>query len=85
MRKSFWGLALLSTFVCVVPTKAQDEAPRLEAFGGYYYARFNINANVPGIAHSATYNGNGGVASWRTRLHPLARGGGRSGRLSGDQ
>jgi len=60
MRKSFWGLALLSTFVCVVPTKAQDEAPRLEAFGGYYYARFNINANVPGIAPSATYNGNGG-------------------------
>jgi opacity protein-like surface antigen len=40
--------------------KAQEQASKLEAYGGYYYARFNINANVPGIAPSATYNGNGG-------------------------
>ena len=31
-----------------------------EAYAGYNYTRFNINANAPGIAPFATYNGNGG-------------------------
>ena len=39
--------------------KAQ-EPPAFELYGGYDYIRFNVNANVPGIAPSATYNGNGG-------------------------
>jgi opacity protein-like surface antigen len=60
MRKSFWVLILLAIFAFVLPAKAQNEEPRFEAFGGYYYSRFNVNANVPGIAPSATYNGNGG-------------------------
>jgi len=60
MRKSFWVLTLMAIFAFVLPAKAQNEEPRFEAFGGYYYARFNVNANVPGIAPSATYNGNGG-------------------------
>jgi hypothetical protein len=34
--------------------------PQRSNCGGYYYARFNVSANVPGIAPSATYNGNGG-------------------------
>jgi len=33
---------------------AQEQPSALEAYGGYYYARFNVNANVPGIAPSAT-------------------------------
>jgi len=40
--------------------KGPDQASKFEAYGGYYYARFNVNANVPGIAPSATYNGTGG-------------------------
>ena len=60
MRKSFWVLTLLAIFAFVLPAKAEKEEPGFEAFGGYYYARFNVNANVPGIAPSATYKGNGG-------------------------
>jgi outer membrane immunogenic protein len=60
MRKSFWVLALLAIFAFVLSAKAQYEGPRLEAFGGYYYARFNVKANVPGVAPSETFNGNGG-------------------------
>jgi opacity protein-like surface antigen len=60
MRKSLWALILLAIFAFVLPAKAQNEEPRLEVFGGYSYARFNVNANAPGIAPSATYNGNGG-------------------------
>jgi len=40
--------------------KAQEDPAKFELYGGYYYARFNVTADVPGIAPSATYNGNGG-------------------------
>ena len=40
--------------------KAQEQPSKIEVYGGYYYARFNVNADVPGIAPSATYNGTGG-------------------------
>ena len=60
MRKSLWVLILLAIFAFVLPAKAQNEEPRLEVFGGYSYSRFNVNANVPGIAPSATYIGEGG-------------------------
>jgi len=51
---------LLALLAAAPPVKAQEQAPKLEVYGGYYYARFNVNANVPGIAPSPTYNGNGG-------------------------
>ncbi len=60
MNKSFAIFLLLALFAAAPPVKAQEQAPKLEVYGGYYYARFNVNANVPGIAPSATYNGNGG-------------------------
>ncbi|HMD15515.1 MAG TPA: outer membrane beta-barrel protein [Terriglobales bacterium] len=60
MNKAFALLPLLALFAAAPPVKAQEQAPKLEVYGGYYYALFNINANVPGIAPSATYNGNGG-------------------------
>ena len=40
--------------------KAQEEPSKFDLYGGYYYARINVNANVPGIAPSATYIGKGG-------------------------
>ena len=60
MKKTVAFVLLLGLFATARPMKAQEQASKLEAYGGYYYARFNINANVPGIAPSATYNGNGG-------------------------
>ena len=60
MNKTFALVLLLGLFATARPMKAQEQASKLEVYGGYYYARFNVNANVPGIAPSATYNGNGG-------------------------
>jgi len=60
MNKAFAVFVLLALLAAAPPVKAQDQAPKLEVHGGYYYARFNINANVPGIAPFSTYNGNGG-------------------------
>jgi opacity protein-like surface antigen len=60
MRKSFAVVLLFTLPGIALSAKAQDETSKFEAFGGYYYTRFNVNANAPGIAPSATYNGNGG-------------------------
>ncbi len=51
---------LLGLFGTVLGAKAQEESSKFEVYGGYYYARINVNANVPGIAPSATYIGEGG-------------------------
>jgi hypothetical protein len=51
MRKSFWFLALLTMFASVLPARAQDGAPRVELYGGYY-----IQVNDRG----SSYNFNGG-------------------------
>lgn len=60
MRKSI-AVGLLLALLGTVPlAKAQEKPSRVELYGGYYYARFNINANLPGVAPSATYNGYGG-------------------------
>ncbi len=59
--KNLFMLTVLAVVLDVaLPANAQDDAARLEVYGGYDYARFNVTANVPGIAPSATYNGTGG-------------------------
>lgn len=63
-------LAALAFAVLALPSRAQDETPRLEAFGGYYYARFNVNANVAGVAPSLTFNGNGGGGQLEYNANP---------------
>jgi hypothetical protein len=60
MKNTFAIFLGLAIFAAAWPLKAQEQASKFEAYGGYYYARFNVNANVPGIAPSATYNGTGG-------------------------
>jgi outer membrane protein with beta-barrel domain len=60
VRKSFAIVLAVALLGTTRPVKAQQQASKLEAYGGYYYARFNVNANVPGFAPSATYNANGG-------------------------
>jgi opacity protein-like surface antigen len=65
MNKAFALVALLGLFATARPIKAQgqssvEQASKFEVYGGYYYARFNVNANVLGIPPSATYNGTGG-------------------------
>ncbi|MFZ0579752.1 MAG: hypothetical protein WAN72_26230 [Candidatus Acidiferrales bacterium] len=59
MRNSL-AVVLLFAAVSAGPLWAQDRPSAFEAYGGYYYTRFNINANAPGIAPFAAYNGNGG-------------------------
>jgi opacity protein-like surface antigen len=60
VKESFVILLSLALCGAAGSAKAQDQASKFEVYGGYYYARFNVNANVPGIAPSATYNGTGG-------------------------
>jgi opacity protein-like surface antigen len=60
MNRTFALILLLGLFATAGPMRAQEQPAKLEAYGGYYYVRFNVNANVPGMAPSATYNGNGG-------------------------
>jgi len=60
MRKSL-ALGLLLGVLGTVPlAKAQEEPSKVDLYGGFYYARINVNANVPGMAPSATYIGKGG-------------------------
>ena len=60
MRNSLAVGLLLGLLGTVPLAKAQVEPSKIELYGGYYYARFNINANVSGVAPSETFNGNGG-------------------------
>ena len=83
MRKS---LALFLVLLGTAPlAKAQGGRSKVDLYGGFYYTRFNVNANVPGIATSATYIGKGGGWSVGVQRQKLARSGGRSGRLLCDQ
>ena len=68
MRNS---LAVMLLFVAVSagPLCAQEQPSEFEAYGGYYYTRFNVNANVPGIAPSATYNGTGGGGQFECNVN----------------
>jgi outer membrane immunogenic protein len=55
MRKPI-ALGLLLGLFGTVPMS------RLELCGGYYYVRFNINANLAGVPPSQNFNANGGGA-----------------------
>jgi hypothetical protein len=53
MRNSL-AVVLLFAAVSAGPLWAQEQpSADFEAYGGYYYTRFNVNANVQGIAPSA--------------------------------
>src|SRR5271166_3447637 len=60
MRKGIVLGLLLGLFGTAPIAKAQEESPKYEVYGGYYNSRINVNANVPGLAPSATYIGEGG-------------------------
>lgn len=61
MRNLSFALALLlGLFGTARPTEAQVETSKFELYGGFSYVRFNVNANLPGVAPSATYNAYGG-------------------------
>ena len=49
MRNSL-AAVLLFAAVSAGPLWAQEQPSEFEAYGGYYYTRFNVNANAPGIA-----------------------------------
>ena len=60
MTRSVTLVLLVGLFGTVPLTKAQEEPSKIEVYGGYYYARFNINANLAGVPPSQTFNANGG-------------------------
>jgi hypothetical protein len=60
MNKTFAVVLLSGLFAAAPSITAQEQSSKLEAYGGYYYARFNVNADVPGAPPSQTFNGNGG-------------------------
>jgi outer membrane immunogenic protein len=60
MRKSLAVGLLLGLLGTVPLANAQEELSKVDLYGGFYYARINVNANVPGMAPSATYIGKGG-------------------------
>jgi len=55
-------------FSAALPAKAQEQASKFEVYGGYYYARFNVNASAVGGAPSETFNGNGGGGQFEYNL-----------------
>ena len=59
MRNSFAIGLLLGLLGNAELTKAQ-ETSKFDVYGGFSYVRFNVNANLPGVAPSATYNAYGG-------------------------
>jgi hypothetical protein len=60
MRKSWAVIVLLTVLGIALPAKAQEDAAKLEAYAGYDYIRFNINAHVSGLQPSESFNANGG-------------------------
>lgn len=59
MKNSFAIGLLLGLLGTAHLGKAQD-ASKFELYGGFSFVRFNVNANLPGVAPSATYNAYGG-------------------------
>jgi opacity protein-like surface antigen len=53
-------MLLLGLFATAPPIKAQEQPAKFEVYGGYYYARFDVNDNVSGVENNQTFNGNGG-------------------------
>jgi opacity protein-like surface antigen len=60
VKKSCAFLLLLSLFGAAQIVEAQEQASKLEAYGGYYYVRFNVNASDASGNPAETFNGNGG-------------------------
>ena len=60
MNKTLALVVMLGFFATARPMKAQEQASKFEVYGGYYYARFNVNAGAAGGVPSETFNGNGG-------------------------
>jgi hypothetical protein len=60
MRTSLVVLAFTALCGASLPVHAQEQPTTLEAYGGFDYIRFNINAKVPGVSPSQSYNASGG-------------------------
>ena len=60
MNKAFSLVLLFGLFAAAPAINAQEQPAKLEAYGGYYYARFNVNSNISGVPSSESFNGNGG-------------------------
>lgn len=61
MRYPFALLLSLASIAAAPALRAQEDAAKLELYGGYSYIRFNINSMVSGQPPSQVFNGNGGT------------------------
>jgi hypothetical protein len=60
MTKGVLGLLIVAIMACVPLARAQEEAAKVEVYGGYYFVRFDIRADLAGVAPSAIYRADGG-------------------------
>jgi outer membrane immunogenic protein len=58
--KNKFAIAILLGLLGTAHLASAQETSRFELYGGFSYIRFNVNANLPGVAPSATYNAYGG-------------------------
>ncbi len=84
MRKPIPIFLLLGLFG-MLGAQAQEAASKLELYGGYYYVRFNINADLAGVPPSQTFNANGGGSQLEYNASKWLGVVGESGRLCRDQ
>jgi len=61
MRWLVAAALFLASISCTPAAKAQDDASKLELYGGYSYIRFNIHSLDNGQPAFNIYNGNGGT------------------------
>ncbi|MGA2356205.1 MAG: outer membrane beta-barrel protein [Terriglobales bacterium] len=60
MNKALALVPLLLLMAFAQTVIAQEPPAKFEAYGGYYYVRFNVNGSAAGGSPSETFNGNGG-------------------------
>ncbi|MGA7635146.1 MAG: hypothetical protein WCB11_30675 [Terriglobales bacterium] len=54
VKKSFAIFLTLALFAAARPIGAQEQPSKFEVYGGYSYARFNVNTSAAGGAPSET-------------------------------
>ncbi len=58
--RNWFAIFLLISLFAAVGTLSAQETSKIDLYGGYYYARFYVNASAAGGSSSETFNANGG-------------------------
>jgi opacity protein-like surface antigen len=60
--RNLFAIGILLGLLGTIQLAEAQEASKFELYGGFSYIHFNVSANLPGVAASATYNAYGGGA-----------------------